>query len=131
MDPNKCDNEVYTKGVSVGLFAMSKQQAEEYCAQKTKLTGLKHDWHYVGGRVHIKRLQSLEELPKLEFTADHVKYVQHYRGRCRDCADTNGICPNSGLPCADGDKAIQFVLDALTYGVNHGYVTNPVKVSNG
>lgn len=26
---------------------------------------------------------------------------------CRDCADTDGICPNSGLPCDPQDRALE------------------------
>ena len=45
----------------MGLFDMKKEQAEKYCEDETKRTGIKHDWHYVAGRVHVK---SLLEPPK-------------------------------------------------------------------
>lgn len=51
-----CNEEVYTKGKSLGLFDMSKQQAEQYCITATERTGLLHDWHFIAGRVHIKVL---------------------------------------------------------------------------
>ena len=59
------------------------------------------------------------------FTAEHVTYIRRYGGSCRDCADENGVCPNRGLPCADSEKAIRFVLEALAYGINHGYIAAP------
>ncbi|XAI96541.1 hypothetical protein [Microcystis phage Mae-JY35] len=53
-----------------------------------------------------------------------VAYVARYGGRCRDCADNDGICPTSGLPCnvEDCNKAISHVIKALTYGIAQGYI---------
>ena len=51
-----------------------------------------------------------------------VSYIARYGGQCRDCADENGVCPNSGLPCAGAEKAIRHVLKALDYGIKHGYL---------
>ena len=53
---DKCDDEVYKNGTSLGLFNMTKAEAEEYCKKQTEEKGYKHDWHYVAGRVHIKAL---------------------------------------------------------------------------
>jgi hypothetical protein len=53
-----------------------------------------------------------------------LDYILRYGPRCRDCADENGICPASGLPC-DCDqarKAVLHVLDALNYGQQHNYI---------
>jgi hypothetical protein len=49
-------------------------------------------------------------------------YVSRFGGRCRDCADNRGICPNSGLPCADAERAIKWVVDAINYGVKHDFL---------
>lgn len=57
---------------------------------------------------------------------DIVGYVARWGGNCRDCADENGVCPNSGLPCGGARKAIEHVINALQYGVLHGYVSNPL-----
>lgn len=59
---------------------------------------------------------------------DVVDYVMAYGGRCRGCADENGTCPTSGLPCisADARKAIAWVLDAIRYGVNQGFLASPM-----
>lgn len=49
--------------------------------------------------------------------AESVETVLHYGPRCRDCADEDGICPASGLPCDVGlrRKAINHILRALAY----------------
>lgn len=52
-----CDQEVYEKGVSVCLVAIPKETAEVICQNITAATGCKVDWHYFGGRVHIKALR--------------------------------------------------------------------------
>lgn len=64
----------------------------------------------------------LSEPPKLAFDKTHIDYIHRYGGFCRDCADENGVCPSSGLPCGGSKKAITHVLEALAYGVNHGYI---------
>lgn len=60
MSESECDNNVFKYGVSCGLHAMTKQEADEACRQATEKTGELHDWHYIGGRVHIKRLVKLD-----------------------------------------------------------------------
>lgn len=55
---DECNDEVFKNGVSLGVFVMSKAEAEEYCISATQRTGYLHDWHYVAGRVHIKVLVS-------------------------------------------------------------------------
>ncbi|CAB1217907.1 hypothetical protein SFB9_2660 [Klebsiella michiganensis] len=51
-----CDPEVFEKGVSVCLIPIPKETAEVICKEITAATGCKVDWHYFGGRVHIKAL---------------------------------------------------------------------------
>jgi hypothetical protein len=51
-----------------------------------------------------------------------LRYVSHFGGRCRDCADHRGVCPYSGLPCEDNCKAIKWVIDAINYGAEHGFL---------
>lgn len=68
-----------------------------------------------------------------EASKDTIDYVMRYGGRCRDCADENGTCPHSGLPC-DTDaasKVIGFVLRAVDYGRRHGYLTTPPSRGEG
>jgi hypothetical protein len=55
-NPDECAADVYEHGTSMGLFAMTKEEAEQYCKAETNRTGYKHDWHYFGGRVHVLAL---------------------------------------------------------------------------
>lgn len=59
---------------------------------------------------------------RIPVTKEVVSYVSRYGGRCRDCGDNDGVCPGSGLPCGSADKAIRHVLEAINYGVKHGYI---------
>lgn len=54
-----------------------------------------------------------------------IAYVLRYGGFCKDCADENGVCPASGLPCENGEKAVKFVIKALRYGIDGGYIKSP------
>lgn len=58
-----CDPEVFKHGVSVGLFAASKEVAEAACVIATEITGRKFDWHYIAGRVHVKAAKEHPEQP--------------------------------------------------------------------
>ena len=51
-----CDSELFESGVSVGLFDMPKWTAEALCKGIAAATGARVDWHYIGGRVHVKAL---------------------------------------------------------------------------
>lgn len=59
------------------------------------------------------------------FSGDVLSYIRSYGGSCRDCADGDGVCPSSGLPCGDPDSAITHVLNALAYGINNGFLPSP------
>jgi hypothetical protein len=59
-DPERCNDDVYKHGVSLGFHDMTKDEAEAWCIEQTKVTGRKHDWHYVGGRVHIKAMPEVK-----------------------------------------------------------------------
>ena len=56
MSDDKCNDDVFKNGASLGLFDMTKEQAEIFCSKESVRCGYKHDWHYVGGRVHVKAL---------------------------------------------------------------------------
>lgn len=58
INTEECSQEVFTHGVSLGFFDMPKAEANAYCERMTEETGNKYDWHYVGGRVHMKMLVS-------------------------------------------------------------------------
>lgn len=53
---DECRGDVFSHGVSIGLFDVPKETMNSICAGITAVTGAKVDWHYVGGRVHLKAL---------------------------------------------------------------------------
>jgi hypothetical protein len=59
-----------------------------------------------------------------------LEYVSQFGGRCRDCADEFGVCPKSGLPCGQGNKAILWVIGAINYGVEHGFLKVSASVTS-
>ena len=65
--PPPCDQELFDQGVSVGLFDIPKWTAEALCRGIAAATEARVDWHYIGGRVHIKAL------PAARATADSVQ----------------------------------------------------------
>jgi hypothetical protein len=56
MSIKPCDQDVFDNGQSVCLVNIPKETAEEICRNLSAATGCKIDWHYFGGRVHIKAL---------------------------------------------------------------------------
>ncbi|ELT6814167.1 DUF551 domain-containing protein [Klebsiella pneumoniae] len=76
-----CDPEVYEKGVSVCLVAIPKETAEVICQNITAATGCKVDWHYFGGRVHIKALRESSQPSQVvpdEVTAEDCPALVKY-----------------------------------------------------
>lgn len=65
MSIKPCDQDVFDKGQSVCLVDIPKETAENICRSLSAETGYKIDWHYIGGRVHIKALaaQVVERQP--------------------------------------------------------------------
>jgi hypothetical protein len=51
-----------------------------------------------------------------------VSFVDH-GPMCRDCADEDGICPSTHLPCEDAEKAIRYVVERINYGLANGFIT--------
>ncbi|EOI3527693.1 DUF551 domain-containing protein [Cronobacter dublinensis] len=62
-DQDMCDHEVFEKGVSACLVDIPKGAAEIICRGISAATGYMIDWHYVGGRVHIKALRTAPPAP--------------------------------------------------------------------
>lgn len=56
ISPNECAPDVYKHGKYVGYFDIPKHIANALCAALTTATGIRIDWHYVGGRVAMKAL---------------------------------------------------------------------------
>lgn len=50
-----------------------------------------------------------------------VDFLVQYGGSCRDCADEDGFCPQTGIGCGQRRKAVEFILGALEYGSKHGF----------
>ena len=78
-------------------------------------------------RIAALESQSAEQAP-VQFTEQHELYVMGYGGNCRDCADADGVCPRSGLPCSmlARLKAVRHVFMAITYGVQNGFIPSPI-----
>jgi len=67
MSIKPCDEDVFKNGQSVCLVDIPKETAENICQSLSAATGVKIDWHYIGGRVHIKALAVLaQEAGKVE-----------------------------------------------------------------
>lgn len=62
-DPDSCDPDVFERGTSACLVDIPKDAAEIICRGISAATGCKIDWHYVGGRVHIKALYTAPPAP--------------------------------------------------------------------
>lgn len=68
----------------------------------------------------------MAEVPK-DIMEALTSYVLRYGGMCRDCADENGTCPHSGMPC-DPDvcrPVVRRTIQALAYGIEHGFIASP------
>lgn len=114
------------------------REACKFCPEPS--TGFSKDCHACGR--HIPKQESVPKVGDQEghalalpvessdggevlFTDMHMNYVVQYGGSCRGCADENGVCPNSGLPCDGYRKAIQHVFSAIQYGVNNRFIPSP------
>lgn len=70
--------------------------------------------------------------PNAGLVEEAVDYALRYGGMCRQCADEDGICPNSGLPCEApaAERVIRRILDAVGYGIAHGYIQSPFALAS-
>ncbi|CNJ04098.1 Uncharacterised protein [Yersinia aldovae] len=80
---DQCSPEVYEKGVSACLVDIPKDTAEIICRGISAASGCAVDWHYVGGRVHIKAMQ-------FTTTQKPVVLLQRYSIEVGVNADPNG-----------------------------------------
>lgn len=60
---DECAQDVYEHGQSIGLFDIPKETANAICAGIAAITGARVDWHYIGGRVHMKALAAPQPSP--------------------------------------------------------------------
>lgn len=78
----------------------------------------------------MQRIERRDAPEPVEITNELVRYIARYGGSCRDCADEDGVCPTSGLPCGEAERAIRHVLKALNYGVSNGYLpASPISTA--
>jgi hypothetical protein len=58
---------------------------------------------------------------------DPIDYALHYGSRCRECADADGVCRTSGMPCdpSEARRAAEHCLKAWIYGIENGFMSNP------
>lgn len=75
-EPVACDADVYSNGKSVCLVDIPKETAEIICRSISAVAGLRVDWHYFGGRVHIKSLANPPEQPA-PVLPERMKYHSH------------------------------------------------------
>lgn len=76
-----CDPEVFDKGTSVCLVNIPKEAAENLCRSLSAVTGYRIDWHYIGGRVHVKALPA---------APDATACPGHGRSECVSCCWPKG-----------------------------------------
>ena len=81
--PPPCDQELFDQGVSVGLFDIPKWTAEALCRGIAAATEARVDWHYIGGRVHIKALPAARA-PADNVLEDAARYRFLRDGEWRD-----------------------------------------------
>jgi hypothetical protein len=79
-DNEKCHDDLHERGVSVGLFDIPKETANAICAGISAATNARVDWHYIGGRVHIKALPA----PTPPAVAQATEYAPHEASACSD-----------------------------------------------
>ena len=83
--PPPCDQELFDQGVSVGLFDIPKWTAEALCRGIAAATEARVDWHYIGGRVHIKALPAARA-PADSVQEDAARY-RHLRNKSQVVLD--------------------------------------------
>lgn len=99
----------------------AKKEAEGYIYGGDALENVK--FGYEIARAALSSLRDRNDV----LEGDWVETILRYGGRCRDCADGNGICEGSGLPCEPDEarKAIRHVLAARAYYVEHPEFLRP------
>lgn len=117
-----CDPEVYEKGVSVCLVAIPKETAEVICQNITAATGCKVDWHYFGGRVHIKALrESSQSAQVVPVVPDDVLEALQKVARIRlDLNDFDGDIRGIADCLGDAEEALIEVVNRRAAMLNGG-----------
>ena len=114
--PQPCDSELFESGVSVGLFDIPKWTAEALCKGIAAATGARVDWHYIGGRVHVKALPAPTSAEGAAYAAlpdegepwrgHKFKEVQRGCWRC-DCGKTiKEVTSDQSTPASGGNYPV-------------------------
>lgn len=53
------------------------------------------------------------------------QFLVEYGPRCRDCADESGVCPSTGIGCGERQQAVRWMLSAIEYGEQKGFIAAP------
>lgn len=114
-----CDPEVYEKGVSVCLVAIPKETAEIICQNITAATGCKVDWHYFGGRVHIKALRGTSQ-PAPVVPQDVLEALQKVARIRLDLNDFDGDRRGIADCLCDAEEALIEVVNRRASMLNGG-----------
>lgn len=114
-----CDPEVYEKGVSVCLVAITKETAEIICQNITAATGCKVDWHYFGGRVHIKALRESSQ-PATVVPDDVLDALRNVARIRLDLNDFDGDCRGIADCLCDAEEALIEVVNRRAAMLNGG-----------
>ena len=59
MDTEQCNKDVFEHGESMGLYDIPKEQANQICEKLSEAGEYQYDWHYIAGRVHLKRMRKV------------------------------------------------------------------------
>lgn len=92
IDPDNCAQEVYEHGASVGRFDIPKETANAICAGISAATGARVDWHYIGGRVHIKALPATAQPAPQAGAADPKRQYFYKNNKCESYNSSKSSC---------------------------------------
>lgn len=95
-----CDSELFESGVSVGLFDMPKWTAEALCKGIAAATGARVDWHYIGGRVHVKALPAPASAEGAAYAALPDEVVRLAQVAIRECQYKGNDMPQDWMESA-------------------------------
>jgi hypothetical protein len=65
----------------------------------------------------------MPDAKQIPATKQVVDFVLH-GPMCRDCADADGVCERSGLPCDQmlARRAVRYVIERINYAIAHGNI---------
>lgn len=76
-------------------------------------------------RAELAGLKEQEPVEKYYIGKEEVEYASRFGPSCRDCADENGVCPATGIACGGQKAAVLFVVNAINYGIEKGFIKHP------